>query len=389
MASTIQLKSGTSSAIPSSLAQGEIAMNVDNGLFYYGSGSANKVKPLDAFTHITSSGNISSSGDVYASNIQIPLGGQIVFAGDTNTGIKSLSNPEDLDIYADRHLRLQPDSDISIHEGSTQYALFDGGNKSLVLSHAAGGHITASGAISASGVFRMGTPGARQEHYLYGRLNVIGSDVTIGDGNITASGNIEIEGDISASAASTASFSHIITAGDTIEFVEGATKLGELKFDATDGLTTNDASGNNKQNKMGVSKYNTGSHTATSAAQGEIVNFPDQGSLTAGEIYYLKTNGQWASAQADSVGTSTGSLAVALGANAQTNGMLLRGMVKMENDPATLPGEPLYLSDGTRGRVTKTCPSSNNDVARIVGYYISGSGVIYFNPDNTYVVVTA
>ena len=35
MASTIQLKTGTGSAVPSSLTQGEVAINVDNGLIYY------------------------------------------------------------------------------------------------------------------------------------------------------------------------------------------------------------------------------------------------------------------------------------------------------------------------------------------------------------------
>jgi hypothetical protein len=34
MASTIQLKTGTGSAKPTSLSQGEIAINVDNGLVF-------------------------------------------------------------------------------------------------------------------------------------------------------------------------------------------------------------------------------------------------------------------------------------------------------------------------------------------------------------------
>ena len=36
MSSIIQLKTGTGSAVPSSLTQGEVAINIDNGLFYYG-----------------------------------------------------------------------------------------------------------------------------------------------------------------------------------------------------------------------------------------------------------------------------------------------------------------------------------------------------------------
>ena len=64
MASIIQLKTGTGSAVPSSLVQGEIAINIDNGLFYFGSGSGEDVKSLDSFTHITASGNISGSGQI-------------------------------------------------------------------------------------------------------------------------------------------------------------------------------------------------------------------------------------------------------------------------------------------------------------------------------------
>ena len=64
MASIIQLKTGTGSAVPTSLAQGEVAINVDNGLFYFGSGSGEAVKSLDTFTNITASGNISASGNL-------------------------------------------------------------------------------------------------------------------------------------------------------------------------------------------------------------------------------------------------------------------------------------------------------------------------------------
>ena len=64
MASTIQLKTGTGSAVPSSLTQGEVGINIDNGLIYYGSGSGNDVKQLESFTNITASGDVSASGDV-------------------------------------------------------------------------------------------------------------------------------------------------------------------------------------------------------------------------------------------------------------------------------------------------------------------------------------
>jgi len=67
MASIIQLKTGTGSAVPTSLTQGEVAINVDNGLFYFGSGSGEVVKSLDTFTNITASNNISASGQIIGS----------------------------------------------------------------------------------------------------------------------------------------------------------------------------------------------------------------------------------------------------------------------------------------------------------------------------------
>jgi len=67
MASIIQLKTGTGSAAPSSLAQGEVAINIDNGLFYFGSGSGEAVKSLESFTNITASNNISGSGQIIGS----------------------------------------------------------------------------------------------------------------------------------------------------------------------------------------------------------------------------------------------------------------------------------------------------------------------------------
>ena len=64
MASTIIIKHGTGSAVPTSLQQGELAINIDNGLFYFGSGSGEDVKILDSFRHITASGNISAAQTV-------------------------------------------------------------------------------------------------------------------------------------------------------------------------------------------------------------------------------------------------------------------------------------------------------------------------------------
>ena len=155
MASTIQLKTGTGSAVPSSLTQGEVGINVDNGIIYYGSGSGNDVKKLESFTNITASGTISASGDIILGE------GQTIYFnddGNSTTFIKGVSNNLRLD--ADDDILLYPDDDIKIGKGTNdQYAWFYGNEKKFTISGSintlaggtAGGHITASGNISSSG----------------------------------------------------------------------------------------------------------------------------------------------------------------------------------------------------------------------------------------------
>ena len=68
MASTIKLKNSTTKGnTPSSLEQGEVAINVNDGNLFYGNGSA--VLQNFTFNHITASGNISASGTIIANKI--------------------------------------------------------------------------------------------------------------------------------------------------------------------------------------------------------------------------------------------------------------------------------------------------------------------------------
>ena len=126
--------------------------------------------------------------------------------------------------------------------------------------------------------------------------------------------------------------------------------------------------------------------------QGDVVFFGGTTSMTVGKIYHYKSDGTWEIANADAVATSDGLLGVALGAASDTNGVLLRGMVTLDHDPGAV-GDVLYLQSdnaGTPGEATATAPSANNNVVRVVGYCLdASSGAIWFNPDNTFVEVTA
>jgi len=131
--------------------------------------------------------------------------------------------------------------------------------------------------------------------------------------------------------------------------------------------------------------FDTGSlNPGIGSAQGDIVKFGGT-ATTAGQVYYLTAAGGWASTDADAGGTTSGSIAVALGTNASNDGMILKGIVTLDHDPGGSLGAPVYLST-TAGRTSTDAPGSG-DFARIIGYKISGSFGIYFNPDNTTIEV--
>jgi hypothetical protein len=122
---------------------------------------------------------------------------------------------------------------------------------------------------------------------------------------------------------------------------------------------------------------------------GDVVYFGGTTSMTIGTIYHYKSDGTWETANPNAVATSDGLLAVALGAASDTNGMLLRGMVTLDHDPGAV-GDVLYLDGTNPGDASAIAPSDNNDIVRIIGYQLDASnGQIWFNPDNTYVEVTA
>ena len=122
--------------------------------------------------------------------------------------------------------------------------------------------------------------------------------------------------------------------------------------------------------------------------QGDVVYIGGTTSMTTGAIYHYKSDGTWELADADAAANCDGLLAVALGAASDTNGMLLRGMVTLDHDPGAV-GDVLFLST-TGGDCSATAPSGNGDIIRIIGYCLDASnGQVWFNPDNTFVEVSA
>ena len=125
---------------------------------------------------------------------------------------------------------------------------------------------------------------------------------------------------------------------------------------------------------------------------GDIVKFGSS-PTDPGKIYYLTSTGGgsyagsgtgWALTDKDAGGSTSGSIAIALGTNSSSDGMLLRGIAKLAADPGGSTGAPLYIGDD--GAATNSAPGSG-DFVRVIGYNFSEDGLIYFNPDTTTIEV--
>ena len=129
-------------------------------------------------------------------------------------------------------------------------------------------------------------------------------------------------------------------------------------------------------------------------AGGDIMKY-GTGTTVAGELYYLHTDGSWSDADADLAAASGTDqlLGVALGTSPSSNGMLLKGFVKIAStlvNGTAVIGKAVYVST-TAGEYDFTRPSGSNDFVRIVGYCIdtdSSDILLYFNPDPTFVEIS-
>ncbi len=110
---------------------------------------------------------------------------------------------------------------------------------------------------------------------------------------------------------------------------------------------------------------------------------------TAGALYVWK-NTSWVLADADAENTCSQLMAIAIGTNSATDGMLLKGPVTLAGAyiaGTDSPGSVVYAST-TAGRATLTAPSGSGDIVRVIGHSLSSGGkMLLFNPDNTYVEI--
>ena len=118
-------------------------------------------------------------------------------------------------------------------------------------------------------------------------------------------------------------------------------------------------------------------------------------SLTAGQLYFLHTDGTWNQTDADAVATgATQLLGIGLGGSARTVGALIKGFIRIPStEILNLPGSgacdglPVYVST-TAGHLDFTAPTGTGDFVRVVGYAIdddSSDVLVYINPSATHV----
>ena len=483
MASTIQIKRGTGSAVPSGLLDGELAINLDSGKLYYGSGS-NSVNSYTV-TNITASGDISSSGTITA-NIIVSTGTDIELTNVSSPQItiKDTTNNNTLVLEQDNtrsHIRFDDAASNDLHFDSNadnNHLVLDSGNGNSgfgtqvynktskvtvagdIFASGSGGHITASSNISSSGhvIASRVYPGGPDAQFITTANGQIQSSTGFSGIHITASGNISASGDligkdltlsgdlkllddtndffttieqgnsfhIDAShhaamniAISTNKFDNTATSVDTTAttanahiFLDGGTGETVIKgtpiyfgnnTDASTAVFNGhitasaniSASGALISSVVSSSIYRGGIRpldqsvqlVTGSLAQGDIYHAETGVTTVPGKIYALLGNGNQVVADKDSELHSNSLLGVAIGTNSGTDGYLLRGMVKLHTNP--FPGENAlgshaYLGDD--GLATGSIAGhASDDFIRIIGYGISGSGTVYYDPDKTFI----
>ena len=364
-----------------------------------------QITSVGTLDDLTVTGNITANGNI---------------VGDDGTNITNIANISLDTITADANGNTQigvgntsigfdVDGETRLTLGTTKITVGDTVTEGLFVDS----HITASGNISASGTIISNDITAVAVTGVDSILNTglkIGRDSTdlidfatadniigfrVGNNDEMKLNTTSLQPATSnglALGASNRQWSDLFLAeGAVINFDNGDVTLTQTADNLTIAGGSLSASGDFAVSGTATVTTNKFEKTSTTDAehQGDVVFFGGTTSMDNGKIYHYKSDGTWELADADAVANCDGLLAVALGAASDTNGMLLRGTVTLDHDPGAV-GDVLFLATGGTGQATATAPSGNTDIVRVVGYCLDASnGQIWFNPDNTFVEVSA
>tara|TARA_R110001599_G_scaffold67850_8_gene191340 strand:+ start:1739 stop:3076 length:1338 start_codon:yes stop_codon:yes gene_type:complete len=445
MAQTIQLKRGTGSSVPSSLSEGELAINLDSGKLFYGSGSS--VLSSYTFTDITASGAISASGTVTGltgsfnqlsvtstgDTASPPLDGHLFRVTDTsnnNPDIEHFFVENDNLTYGMRWHYDGGDNDFSLYRhnndaAGTPVIKFNRTDNAVTVYGSINGVSTLGGQtdavlnISADSdiIYTADNDGDEVGQHIFKdrTATLLTVDETGADfsSNITASGNIIVGGgylngptdnnfyitsdrsmvfDIDTDNDETGKSWSFRNGGVTGQVKASISEDGDFQCDrhitasgnisASGDIIASTLTGKFKHRDLQLGRQ---TNNLNDNANGDIIYWDVSQGTTQGNIYSL-CDGTWTLAS-NAGSVSTGSLAIAMGDDAQV-GMCVRGLVYMAASySTTAKGSPVYLST-TTGRLTNAVSTTSGKINRIVGYHMSGSQTIYFNPDNTWIEVS-
>jgi len=147
--------------------------------------------------------------------------------------------------------------------------------------------------------------------------------------------------------------------------------------------------------------FSIASYNTDAKGNGEILKWePAAGgsatTLTAGKLYFLHTDGTWDETDADTAAKGAGQLlGIALGSSARTNGMLVKGLIRVPStyiqnlSAGSCEGLALFVST-TAASLDFTKPSSSGDFVRRVGYALEDNGsdvLVLFDPANDATVI--
>jgi len=120
--------------------------------------------------------------------------------------------------------------------------------------------------------------------------------------------------------------------------------------------------------------------------------------LQSGSIYYLNSDGGWATATATVTGSGHNQLlgiplssSVAGNEGSMSAGILLKGYINIPSDYWVgdfIKGGPVYIQSGSNGFLSGAAPTATDAYVRVVGYSTDTANVIYFDPDATYVEIS-
>ena len=317
-----------------------------------------------AKSHITSSGNISASGDLYGNNIYhtgkiYADGNQVLYYDDSNDFNITAGRSIKLGSQATTHVTASGNISASGYVSASSF-LGDGSGLTNLPSS------TAAGTVSSSAQLATEITGAFHAASSSFSTRVTTNDAKVGYTDAAVKTKLNTENVISSSAqlpsgifsSSLQTFTNITASGDLS--VSGSIYSDQYVYNRTTSTTDGDSTG-------------------------DIIYWGVATATTAGKIYYFNSSAGWTLANADALADAKGLLAVATNDNS-SKGMLIRGTTTLAAvDGTNDEGLPIYL-DTTDGDANVDAPTTSGHIVRIIGYLLNNSNrKVWFDPDKTWV----